>query len=302
MTAVKTKRLSLIFFLFLCSALISGQERMKVIKDDFNDSFSFAAPPKRIVSMAPNITEILFALGLEGETVGVTRYCDYPAGAPLKEKIGGMLDPNPEKIKALDPDLIIAFRGNPLTTIRHLKKLRFPVFVLESGKSLEDVYAIIEKIGTITFREEKAAALNSSLKAKQFQVEQALSSVTHKPRVFLSLHGMGFWTCGRESFLDDLLGKAKGVNIAGGIPKKWILLNQEQLLSENPDIILLLATSKEDFLRGMDWLKNKPSLGHIRAIKNGRIHFLDENLASRFGPRLLDAFSEMARLLHPEKF
>jgi len=284
----------------LFSCLLFGQDN--ILKDDVGNAFVLKAPPQRIISLAPNITEILFGLGLGDRVVGVTRYCDYPMEALKRAKIGGMLDPDVEKISALGPDLIIAFRGNPLSAIKKLQDLRLPVFILDIGIDLESVYPLISKIGRITFKENEAQTLISTLKKKYDFVETALKGVSQKPRVFLNIHGLGLSTCGRDSYFNDLLVKAKGVSITGHIAQNWLEYGREQFLRDNPEVIIILTKSQPDFELARRWLKGQPGFSEIRAVKSGRIFFMDENPASRFGPRLFDALIELARLLHPEQF
>jgi iron complex transport system substrate-binding protein len=287
--------------LALAMAIGPAQEKGNVIYDDLNFPFLLASPPRRIISLAPNITEILFALGLGDKVVGDTRYCDYPPQAAEKAKVGGMVDPNIEKIQALHPDLIIAFRGNPLRILTKLKNLHFPVFVLDTGKSLAGLFLTIQKIGRVTQEEKLADHLLDTLRKKYKDIEQSLGDVDFEPKVFLLLHGQGLWTCGQESFLNDLLGQAKGINIAGRIPRKWLQLSREQFIHENPDVIIIMAKDKARFLEAKDRLLADSRLQKVRAIEKNEIHFLDENTASRFGPRLLDALLEVARILHPQR-
>jgi iron complex transport system substrate-binding protein len=288
--------------LALAIAMAPPQEKTKILYDDLNSPFPVGPPPRRIISLAPNITEILFALGLGEKVVGVTRYCDYPPEAAGKEKVGGMVDPNLEKIEALHPDLIIAFRGNPLTVLTKLRNLHFPVFVLDTGRSFADLFLTIEKIGRLTQEEKQAERLLGNLKKKYQEAEQALGNVDQKPGVFLMLHGQGLWTCGRESFLNDLILKAKGTNIAGEIPRKWLQLSREQLIHENPDVIIIMVKDEALFSQARSRLLSDSRLKTIRAIENNKIRFLDEDIASRFGPRLLEALLETARILHPQQF
>ncbi len=295
------KRTAIVLLLISVNSLVLGIQK-KIIKDDLGFSLRLNSPPQRIISLTPNITEILFALGLGNKVVGVTRFCDFPDEALKKEKIGGMVDPNLEKIKALDPDLIIGFRGNPLRTLERIRALRLPLFVLEMGTNIESLFAIIQKVGMACGNEQKAETLIRSLRERYEKVLSSLREVKHEPKVFLSLHGTGFWTCGKESFLHDLIQKAKGVNIAGRISRKWLNFNREQLIHENPEVIIVLSKSEEDFLRTRDWIKNEAHLEGIRAVLSDRIYFLDENLATRPGPRLVDAFEDLARLLHPRYF
>ncbi|TEU07075.1 MAG: ABC transporter substrate-binding protein [Candidatus Aminicenantes bacterium] len=281
------------------SALIAQE---KIIRDDLGFPYDATVPPQRIISLAPNITEILFALDLGGKVVGVTRYCDFPEDAANKEKIGGMIDPNPEKIIALNPDLIIGFRGNPLRIFERLRNLDLPVFVLDTGTTIDSIFPLIKKIGTVTHEEHKAALFVRSLRARYEKILSSLQNARHEPKVFLSLHGVGLWTCGQESFLNDLIKKARGVNIAGHVPRKWLLYNQEQLIHENPEVIVILSKSKKDFLTAKNWMKNEAHLEGTQAVTSDSIFFLDENLASRQGPRLIQALEELSHLLHPQCF
>lgn len=295
------KKIGAVFLLVVLniSALIAQE---KIIRDDLGFPYDATVPPQRIISLAPNITEILFALDLGGKVVGVTRYCDFPEDAANKEKIGGMIDPNPEKIIALNPDLIIGFRGNPLRIFERLRNLDLPVFVLDTGTTIDSLFPLIKKIGTVTREEHKAALFVRSLRARYEKILSSLQNARHEPKVFLSLHGVGLWTCGQESFLNDLIKKARGVNIAGHVPRKWLLYNQEQLIHENPEVIVILSKSKKDFLTAKNWMKNEAHLEGIQAVTSDSIFFLDENLASRQGPRLIQALEELSRLLHPQCF
>ncbi len=286
----------------LASVFAAASHEPQVLYDDLNHPFTLSIPPQRIVSLAPNITEILFSLGLENRVVGVTRYCDYPPQVLKKEKIGGLLDPNLEKIQVLRPDLVVAFRGNPLRLLKKMARLRLPVFVLDAGRSLEDLFLMIEKIGRLTQSEEQAASLTQALRREYESVQQLLQPVASDPKLFLSLPGQGLWTCGRESYLNDLIIKARGVNIAGQIPEKWVHLNSEMLIHENPDMIIIMAKNQKDFSRVEQWFLSRPHLKTITAVKKNQIFFLDENTASRFGPRLIDAYVRLVRLLHPELF
>jgi len=273
------------------------------LKDDLGRPFPLPErTPERIVSMAPNVTEILFALGLGNRVVGVTRFCDYPPEAQSIRKIGGLVDPNIEIIQSLDPGLVIAFRGNPLRLVDRIRKLGLPAFVLDIGQGLEALFPLIAKIGRVTRSEERADALAAGLRRRLEAVDAAMSGVGTRPKVFVLLYGQGLWTCGGESYVDDLIVRAGGTNVASFMPKKWVLYKREQILKDDPDVIFILARSREDFATGRDWLQRKAHVESVAAVRSGRIFELDENAASRFGPRLVDVLDLMARLLHPELF
>jgi len=294
------KASTVVLLILLIVFILDAQE--KIIKDDLGFPFDMTAPPQRIISLAPNITEILFTLGLGEKVIGVTRYCDFPEDTMKKEKIGGMVDPNLEKIIALKADLIIGFRGNPLTTLERLRDLNLPVFVLDIGTTIESTLSIVKKIGTVTHTEKRAELLIQSLRERYEKILSALRDVKQEPKVFLSLHGTGLWTCGKESFLNDLVKKARGMNIAGNIPRKWLNYNREHLIHEDPEVIIILSKSEKDFLKTKKWIKSEAHLEGTKAVDADRIYFLDENLATRQGPRLIEALEELARLLHPQCF
>ncbi len=277
--------------------------KAQVIEDDLGRPFPLPArTPERIVSMAPNITEVLFALGLGDRIAGATRFCDYPPDALRIPRIGGLVDPNVEIVRSLDPDLVIAFRGNPLRLVDRVRRLGLPVFVLDIGAGLEDLSPLVAKIGRITRAEDRADALAAAIRGRLAAVDSALAGVPERPKVFVLLYGQGLWTCGGESYVDDLIGRAGGANVAAALPKKWALYKRERIIRDDPDVVFILARSADDFEAGRAWLTRMPGVGGVSAVRTGRIFELDESAASRFGPRLVDVLDRMAALLHPERF
>ena len=292
-----------IVLLLLAAVLRVSGAAGQTVKDDRGRSFPVPLePPQRIVSLAPNITEILFALGCGDQVVGVTRFCDDPPEALSKTKVGGLVDPSLESIQALHPDLIVAFRGNPLRAVERLQALHLRVFVLDIGRTLDDLFALIEKLGAVTGRAEAAAKLNERLRGEIQAVRTALAGAAGRPKVFLVLHGQGLWTCGRTSYLHDLIVQAGGLNVAAGVAKDWAFYSRERLLQDDPDVILILARSPEEFAQARAWLAGAAGLAGVRAVRAGRVFLVDQNAASRFGPRLAATLREVAALLHPECF
>jgi len=289
--------------LLLISAAVVAAPKPQTVVDDFGRPFPLPArTPERIVSMAPNITEILFALGLGDRVVGVTRFCDYPPATGAIRRIGGLVDPSMEVVRSLDPDLVVAFRGNPRRLVERMGKLGLPVFVCDIGEGLEALFPLIQRIGRITRTESRAAGLAADLRRRLDAVDAALKDVALRPKVFVLLHGQGLWTCGGESYVDDLIARAGGTNVASFLPKKWALYKRERIIEDDPDVVFILARSPGDFAAGRDWLLRSAGMGGVAAVTSGRIHDLDEDAASRFGPRLVDVLDRVARLLHPERF
>ena len=147
-----------------------------------------------------------------------------------------------------------------------------------------------------------AAEVVANLREKHQAVRQAVRNSSKRPKVFLSVYGQGLWTCGAGSYLNDLLIQAGGLNIAGKTGRRWLQLNREQLINENPDVIIIMAKDKERFSQAGESFRADPRLKDVRAVKDNNIHLLDENVAGRFGPRLIDALEAVARILHPEVF
>jgi iron complex transport system substrate-binding protein len=292
---------SALFLLFMFS-LSTQAHQNQTVKDDLGYTHVLGNPPQRIISLAPNVTEILFALGLENQIIGVTRYCNHPKQARTKNLIGGLVDPDLEKIIDLRPDLIIAFRGNPLRVVRRLKDLDLPVFVLEAGTTLESVFVLIRRIGQITRKEKAAESLIAPLRENLTSIETSLKDVENRPKVFIDLYGKDLWTCGKKCFLNDLILKAKGVNAAGEMSRAWFSFNREELIHQDPEFIIVIAKSKSDFLEVRAWFTEEAHLESIQAVQQGNIFFLNEDLITRPGPRLFQAFDQLVRILHPSLF
>jgi iron complex transport system substrate-binding protein len=292
---------STLCFLFFFNPAIRGNQGL-TIKDDLGNMHVLGTPPQRIISLAPNVTEILFAIGLENRIIGVTRYCNHPKKAQQKNRIGGMVDPDLEKIIDLHPDLIIAFRGNPLRLIQRLQSLNLPVFVLEAGTTLESVFSLIQKIGLITRQEKAAENLVANLNGGLEKLRNRLKNVRTRPKVFINLHGKGLWTCGNNSFMNDMVREAKGRNIAREAPRAWFNYNREELIHRNPDHIVILAKGEKDFLEVKTWFIKEAHLESVHAVQNEKISYLNEDLVTRHGPRIFEAFDQLARILHPSSF
>ena len=287
---------------FILLLVLSSSPQQKTVWDDQGTPFALGRAPERIVSLAPNITEILFALDLGPRVAAVTRFCDYPPQAASKEKIGGLIDPDLEKIKALRPELVIAYRGNPLELLRRMRELGLPVFALDAGETLDSLAVLVARIGQVTGSGKKAAALIRGLADKRNAVRVRLRQAASRPKVFLLLPGGGLWTSGGQGYLNDLVKEAGAANVAAGIEKPWVDYSLERLVSDDPDIIVLLARGPEEFEQAKKWVKADRRMVGLRAVRLGRFVFLDENKTSRFGPRLVEALAQLARALHPECF
>jgi iron complex transport system substrate-binding protein len=256
--------------------------------------------PERIVSLAPSNTEILFALGLEDKIVGVTDYCDYPEAAKNKEKIGGFSEPNIEKIVSLKPDLVLATDMHQ-KPVEELEKLNIPSVVLDP-KDFDDMFDSIEIIGKATDHQNEAITLVRELKERIKNVEDIVAKIPtdKRPKVYYELWPSPITSTGPGTFVDDIIQRAGGENIAGDAKKAYPQYSQEMIVAKNPDIIIFSHhgssnQSVEDILTRQGW-------ENISAIKNEKVVYLDENLVQRATPRLVDGLEQFVKIIHPELF
>lgn len=294
---------SLFFLIFLLIATPShAPVQTQPLRDSLGYGFSPEPPAERIISLAPNLTEILFSIGLGDKIVGVTRFCNYPPEAKEIDKVGGIIDPDLEKIASLKPDLILAFRGTPLPVLARIRSMGWRLFVLNEGETIEELFPLIRIVGQVTSREKQAEELSLSLERRYEAVVKKLSFVASRPRVLLLLSGPGYWTSGGRGFLNDLLKKAGGTPVTAASRERWVLLNPEEVLGLAPEAIVILASSAEAFDKVKVSLLKKASLKAVPALAQKRFFALDEDSSSRFGPRLIQALEELARWLHPRAF
>jgi iron complex transport system substrate-binding protein len=273
------------------------------LTDGLGRSIELAAPAQRIVSIAPSNTEILFALGAGKQIVGREEMSDYPAEAKDVTSIGSVFQKiNTEAIVALKPDLILAAEINSPEQVKALEDLKLNVYYLQNPKTFDELYTNLETVGALTGRSAEAAQLNESLKARYDAVIKTLSAAKDAPTVFYEIDATDPtkpYTSGPGTFIDLVIGLAAGKNIGAELTGAFAQLSSEELVKQNPDIIVL-----GDALYGVtaDSVAQRPGWQALNAVKNNQIFAFDDNLISRPGPRLIDGLEQMAKLLHPELF
>jgi iron complex transport system substrate-binding protein len=254
-------------------------------------------PPRRIIPLAPSLTEILFALGAGDSVVGVIDYADYPPEAGGKPTVGGGVDPNLEVIVTLRPDLVlIAADANRWETLIQLEQLQIPVFGVKSV-GVEGVLASILKVGEAVGRQPQAEGLIAHMRRRMAAVSQKVN-VLARPRVLYVVWIDPLIVAGGETVIDDLINLAGGANIVrtAGFPRYSL----EELVIDPPDVILL-ALDRGGLHHG-EALRRLPVWREVRPVREGAVRVLDAGLMSRPGPRIVDAVELLARLLHPEAF
>lgn len=253
--------------------------------------------PERIVTLAPNLTEIVYAVGAGDRLVGNTTYCDYPPEAKQVTKIGDTMQPNIERIVALRPQLVLVSTASQLEAFtRQLNEQGIAVYVTDP-RSLDDVFRSIKTLGDLLGEAERAEQVVNNLRARASAVEQAVK--TSKPvRVFYQVSAAPLYTIGREAFLTDLIRRAGGQSVTADVPGAFPRYSDEAALATQPEAIILSVDSSMDEGNA----KHAASLAKAPAVTSGRVYGINGDLLSRPGPRLVEGLEQIARSLHPEAF
>ena len=302
---MKLKRLGIcIVLLSLFVSMVAGcqpQFQPGTYTDDMGRAVTIDQVPQRIVSFGPSITEILFALGLEEKVVGVSNYCDYPEAAKLKPKVGDAFNPSLEKIVALEPDLVLTLKQEQLNS--ELDALGVKFMVLDP-KDIDGILGDIELVGGITGTKKKAEELVKDMHNSISQVSTMVEDAP-KVRVFFIVDATDPtlpWTAGTGSFIGALITMAGGENIAGGTPGAWVQFSLEQIVSSDPEVIIVQTMTGGIPTISKEELEEHPVWGEMTAVKQGNICFINGDLVSRPGPRIVQGLEEMAKTIHPELF
>jgi len=267
--------------------------------DDLGREVRLNHPPERIVSLDPSITEILFALGLNSEVVGVTDYCDYPEQARSKSKVGGYINPNIEAIALLEPNLVVTtLKADTPRLIQQLEDFGIRVFVLDP-KRIEDIFENISSLAKLTNRQERARELLGNLKQRLHEVKTKVDGIS-RPGVFLEMGTDPLISVGPGSFANDLIEIAGGRNVAGQSSSRYPRYTLEEILLADPEVIIICSMTPDDpCLAQIRWWQRWTN---ISAVRNGRIYIVEANLITRPGPRMIGGLMEIAKAIHPEIF
>ena len=308
---MKTMRTILIitFAIFLISIVACARTESAAVqkavqsavsaKDDYGREITLESEPQRIISFAPSITEILFALGLDERIVGVSSYDNYPPEVLEKEQVGGVIDLNVEKIISLDPD--IAF-GIDLSKdkLDQIEKNGIKVYI-SNPTTLDMTLDNIRIIGMLTGRTEEAEELIKDMQADIEAVSSKVAGITeeNRPKVFYEVWNEPLMTAGVDTFIHDMITIAGGVNIASiDNLTGWPEYSMERLIEINPDIIIApktLAPTPET-------ITEDDRLSGINAVIEKKVFIVEDDLVIRPGPRVVIGLMNLARAIHPEIF
>lgn len=275
------------------------------IVDGLNNTVTINKLPERIISIAPSQTEILFALGLEDKIVAVSDYCDYPAEALDKEKVGSSWTTNTERIIELAPDIVFVFGEGQAEANEQIAAAGIAIVKFEP-ESIDDVLLSIETIGKITGTETKAEEVIAAMTTKR---DKLLEKVKGQPakKVFYQVWDEPLMTAGVGSFIDELIRLAGGVNIAADTEGAWPMFSAEALVEKDPEIFILpahvggnMALSTTEVEELVASVKARAGYEAISAVKNDRVVTLDPNIVSRPGVRIIEALELFVNAIHPD--
>jgi iron complex transport system substrate-binding protein len=286
--------------LFACSRPQSScpsTSDTRVVVDEAGRQVRLPQKIDRIVSLAPNLTEIVYAVGAGDRLVGRTSYCDYPPAAKTVAEIGDTMQPSVERIIALKPQVVLISTASQLETFtKQLDEQRIAVYVTNPN-SVDQVFRSIETLGQLFGTTDQAKQLAADLSRRTQAVEAA---VANQPpiKVFYQISDEPLYTIGRDAFLTDLIRRAGGISVTADVPTAFPRYSDEAALASQPDAIILPTGGSI----GNANSTAAPALRNSPAVRNNRVYKINDDILARPGPRLIDGLEQLARALHPEAF
>jgi iron complex transport system substrate-binding protein len=269
------------------------------VKDEMDRVVRIPQPVRRIVSLAPSVTETLFALGLGDRLVGDTDFCDYPAEAKQKKHIGGTVNPNIEAVAALHPDLVVASREiNRQDSVRSLERLGLAVYVTDP-QTVEQVLTSAQRLGDLLDAGDAARSLTANLHRRLSEVQQRIAGLPAK-NVLMVVWLDPLMSVGRNTFMDDALRRAGARSVIDS-PQSWPTIDLEQVVRLQPEYLIISNDNPRQVQRELAEFQERPGWRRLEAVRNRRFIVISEAL-SHPSPRLVEGIEQLARALYPATF
>ncbi len=279
--------------LFVALLLSASAISARVVTDQTGRRVNLPDHPRRLVSIAPSITETLFEMGLGDRLLGDTDYCDYPPQAKALPHVGALLNPNLEKIVELKPDLVLGTdEANRRETADQLERLGIPLYGV-TAHTVEGAIQSLEDLGHVLDWDQPTQMLVSSLRARVAAVDREVQGQS-RPKVLFVVWYRPLITAGNQTFISDVIRRAGGVSISDDLKGEWPHMGLEDVLNRAPDVILFPQT--DAFAPGLDEFQKLPGWRDLTAVKNRHLYFVSETIM-RPSPRLIDAVAELAKIL-----
>ena len=274
----------------------TAEEPVAVFTDSYDREVIIPQKPERIVSLGPNITEILFALGRGDAVVGRTDFCDYPDAALEVDSVGEIMNPSIETVLELTPDLVITSTHVDRSVITSLEQAGVTVASIYTDEEYEGIYTTIRETAMLTGAEEQAEPLIEEMQQTIASVQQTVADAP-RPRIYyvIDFGDYGDYTAGGDTFIHQLIELAGGRNIAEEISGWSISL--ERIIEEDPD--MLICSPRYDT---KERLQQAHGYQDLTAVQEGRIYEIHNDLIDRQGVRNAQGVLELAKIFHPELF
>lgn len=289
------QKIVILIFTFILS-IPSSASAMELI-DQVGRSVNVPEQPKRVVSLMPSVTEIVFDIGAGDLLVGATQYATSPPAAAELPSVGSYKHLDVEKIVRLQPDLCLAVRdGNPKHIVDRLVAVGIPVFVVDP-RTLEEIKESILLLGQALNVEAEAEKMAAAMERRLSRIDNTVKLATNKPKVFFQIDAAPIISAGLNTFIDKLITRAGGINLASGT-KPYPRYSWEDMLGLQPEIVIIASMAggyTSDELKA-GWEK----WPQIQAVKNNKLYVVDADLFDRPTPRLIDGLERLLELLHPE--
>jgi iron complex transport system substrate-binding protein len=289
---------ALLFAVLIASVFVMTVEAAdKTVVDHAGRSVQVPVSPAAVISLAPSVTEIVFALDRQEVLKGVTTFSDFPAAAENLPKIGSYIHPDMEKIVSLAPDLCIAVKdGNPKQVVMRIVEMGIPVYAV-NPRCLESVMASIIDIGGLLEASHRAEEIVADMRRRMGRVAAGIAGTADRPAVFFQINASPIVSAGHDTFIHELIVRAGGRNLAGDQPS-YPRFTIEQVLALSPDIIIVTTMSGKGESDGV--VDGWRQWARLPAVKNDRVLVVDSGLFDRPGPRLIDALELLVGLIHPK--
>lgn len=284
----------MVIFTFLSALSSLSSVSARTLTDDLGRKVRVVASPRRMVSLSPSVTEILFAVGAGDRVVADTEHCTYPPAALTLPKIGGSMTPNVEQIVAMKSDLVI---GDTATTLAKervtlMERAGLNVAILQM-RSVADVVDRIGKVGIWCGLSKEAGRLAGQFRKRLEAVRRSVKG-RRSPKVLFVVWAEPLWTVGRPTYVSDAVRMAGGRNVSDDIENQNATFSLEEVVKRDPDVIILAFHQASSNSLPPVW-------NQLRAVKEGRCVVVDPDVMVRAGPRLIDGIEALADILHPDR-
>lgn len=285
--------------LMAATVLLTGNVAARQVTDGIGRQIRVPDNPVRVVALAPSITEIVFALGQEQRLVGIARFSDFPQQALRLPQVGSYIQPDIEKIVALNPDLCIAVKdGNPRVLADRLESLGIPVYAVDP-LDLESIMTMVLQIGDLLKAGDRARIIVTGMKSRMDRVRERVVRAAHRPGVFFQIGISPIVSVGKGTFIHELINMAGGMNLCADY-SAYPRLSREQVVALSPEVLIITTMHQGVSIEQVkiEW----SGWPQIPAVRDGRIAVVDSNIFDRPTPRQVDALEQLVRVIHPELF